>query len=121
MGSGRVAAVTPAGDDDHGVGGYPRTMSAPGPLTLTIGHEELTIRKRYEVVSIVNDVLVALWFVVGSVLFFSDGTETAGTWCFLIGSIELLIRPLIRLSRHLHLQRLAPGASSWPVEASQDF
>ena len=95
--------------------------SSPGPLTLTIGREELTIRRRYEVVSIVNDVLVALWFVVGSVLFFSDATTTAGTWCFLIGSIELLIRPLIRLSRHVHLQRIANTPSSWAVEASQDF
>lgn len=95
--------------------------SSPGPLTLTIGREELTIRRRYEVVSIVNDVLVALWFVVGSVLFFSDATTTAGTWCFLIGSVELLIRPLIRLSRHVHLQRIAATPSSWAVEASQDF
>lgn len=92
-----------------------------GPLTLTIGSHEMLIRKRYEVLSIVNDVLVALWFVVGSLLFFSDGTETAGTWCFLLGSIELLIRPVIRLVRHLHLQRIAPSPSSWPVEATHDF
>lgn len=92
-----------------------------GPLTVTIGHEELTIRKRYEVVSILNDVLVALWFIVGSVLFFSDGTEVVGTWCFLVGSVELLVRPLIRLVRHLHLQRISPTPSSWAVEASHDF
>lgn len=95
-------------------------MSA-GPITLTIGHEELTIRKRYEVLSIVNDVLVALWFVVGSVLFFSDSTETAGTWCFLLGSIELLVRPLIRLARHVHLSRISGSSSTWPAEVSQDF
>lgn len=88
---------------------------------MTIGHEELTIRKRYEVVSILNDVLVALWFVVGSVLYFSDGTVTAGTCCFLLGSIQLLIRPMIRLSRHLHLQRISPSPPFWPAEASQDF
>lgn len=91
------------------------------PLTLTIGREELTIRKRYEVVSILNDALIALWFIVGSVLFFSDGTEVAGTWCFLVGSVELLIRPVVRLARHLHLQRISPSPSSWAVEASHDF
>ena len=98
-----------------------RPSMSSGPLTLTIGHDELVIRKRYEVLSILNDVLVALWFVVGSVLFFSDGTETAGTWCFLLGSIELLLRPIIRLSRHMHLRRLSGSSSTWPVEASQDF
>lgn len=69
------------------------------------------IRQRYEVVSIVNDILIALWFIVGSVLFFSDATTIAGTWCFLAGSVELLVRPAIRLSRHLHLQRIATGGS----------
>lgn len=91
------------------------------PLTLTIGHEELTIRKRYEVLSILNDILVALWFIVGSVLFFSTATEIAGIWCFVLGSVELLVRPLIRLTRRLHLQRISGSTSSWPVETSQDF
>lgn len=94
-------------------------MPRPGPLTLTIGHEELTIRRRYEVLSILNDILVAVWFIVGSVLFFGDTTQTAGTWCFLLGSVELLVRPIIRLSRNVHLSRIAP--SSWPVDASQDY
>jgi hypothetical protein len=92
-----------------------------GPLTLTIGHDELVIRRRYEVLSIINDILVALWFIVGSVLFFSDATTVAGTWCFLAGSVELLIRPLIRLSRAVHVRRVAASPSSWPVESSQDF
>ena len=67
-----------------------------GPITIRLGHDELVIRKRYEVVSILNDILVALWFIVGSFLFFSEATTYAGTWCFVAGSVELLIRPLIR-------------------------
>jgi hypothetical protein len=95
------------------------TPMTTGPLTIHIGHDELIIRKRYEVLSIVNDILVALWFIVGSILFFSDATTIAGTWCFLAGSVELLIRPLIRLSRRVHLTRIA--GSSAAVETSQDF
>jgi len=90
-----------------------------GPLTIHIGRDELIIRKRYEVLSIVNDILVALWFIVGSVLFFSDATTIAGTWCFLAGSVELLIRPVIRLSRRVHLTRIAGSTAA--VETSQDF
>lgn len=68
------------------------------------------VRGRYETVSILNDVLVALWFIAGSILFFSPSTTTVGVWLFLAGSVELLIRPVIRLVRRTHLQRL--GSSS---------
>lgn len=92
--------------------------SHPRSLVLTFGREELVIRRRYEVLSIINDILVAVWFLIGSVFFFYDNLVTTGTWLFVAGSIELLIRPVIRLSRRLHLQR--KGTSS-PVETSQDF
>lgn len=78
------------------------------PLVFTLGHEELVIRQRYETASIVNDILIGAWFLVGSFLFFSSSTATAGTWLFIIGSVEMLLRPLIRLTRRVHLQRCQP-------------
>ncbi|ASU84912.1 hypothetical protein CDO52_20830 [Nocardiopsis gilva YIM 90087] len=94
------------------------------PLVVHIGPDELVIRRRYEAVSIVNDVLIALWFITGSIMFFSTAWTTFGTWCFLAGSVELLLRPLIRLGRLVHIQRvrataLRPGNA--PRESSQDF
>lgn len=88
-------------------------------LTFTIGHEELVIRQRWEVVSIVNDILVAVWFIVGSVLFFGETTAVAGTWFFLIGSVELLIRPMIRLARRIHIQRVRHGTAA--SDSSDDY
>ncbi|GAA4612237.1 YrhK family protein [Saccharopolyspora hordei] len=76
---------------------------------LRIGHDELVVRQRYEVLSIVNDFLIALWFIIGSLLFFSESTATAGTWLFLLGSCELAVRPVIRLSRYVHLRRYRPS------------
>ncbi|MGB0499462.1 MAG: YrhK family protein [Rubricella sp.] len=35
----------------------------------------------------------AVLFVVGSILFFSDATQTGGAWCFLIGSALLAVPP----------------------------
>ena len=75
---------------------------------LHLGREELVVRQRYETLSIVNDILIGLWFLVGSFLFFSGSTTYAGTWLFVIGSVEMLVRPAIRLARRLHLQRLHP-------------
>lgn len=80
-------------------------------LTIRIGPQDLVIRRRYEAASIVNDVLIGLWFLIGSVFFFFDSLTRAGTVLFVIGSVEMLIRPVVRLARHLHLQRLHRGSA----------
>ncbi|MBR7671780.1 YrhK family protein [Streptomyces daliensis] len=90
-------------------------------LTVHVGHEELVIRQRYETVSIVNDILIAAWFIVGSVMFFSPDWTRTGTWCFLFGSVELLVRPVIRLSRQLHLRRFGSLREGATPESSQDY
>lgn len=75
--------------------------------TFTIGHEELVIHQRYEVLSIVNDVMLGVWFTVGSVCFFFEGSvKTLGVWLFVIGSLQLLLRPLIRLHRYVRFKHL---------------
>lgn len=84
-------------------------MTPERDMTLRIGHEEVTIRRRYETLSIANDGLIALWFLVGSILFFWEATATAATWCFLLGSIEFLARPAIRLARRIHIDRVGGG------------
>ncbi|MDX1801143.1 MAG: YrhK family protein [Marinobacter sp.] len=85
--------------------------SMDNPLTLRLGDEELIIRRRYEALSIANDFLIALWFLVGSVLFLYPSMEKAAVWMFIIGSFQFLIRPTIRLISHIHLQRVP--ASHW--------
>lgn len=97
----------PPGSDEHA-------------LTIRLGRDEVVIRQRYEVVSIANDILIALWFLAGSVMFFFSEWQTAGTWCFVAGSGELLARPVIRLTRHVHLLRMHQGTYS-AQESSQDF
>ena len=54
---------------------------------------------------------MALWFLIGSVLFLYPKLAGAGTWLFILGSFQLLIRPTIRLASHIHLQRIP--ASRW--------
>lgn len=85
------------------------TPSADDDVTLRLGHDEIVLSQRYEVASIANDILIAVWFVVGSILFFSDATATTGTWLFLIGSVQMMIRPAIRLARRVHLRTVGGG------------
>lgn len=96
----------------------PRGAPGKNDLVLHFGHEELVIRKRYEALSIANDVLIGLWFLVGSFMFFSETLQFAGTVLFVIGSVEMLLRPVIRLARHVHLQRVSDTGSP---EATLDF
>ncbi|MFR9673867.1 YrhK family protein [Streptomyces sp. TR06-5] len=92
----------------------------PDPLTIRIGHDELVIRRRYEAASILNDAIIALWFVAGSVMFFYDSWAVTGTWCFLLGSLQFLMRPAIRLTRQVHLRRVRGGAFDG-TDSSQDY
>ena len=127
-------ADEPTDSSEHDASEVPDTSHADRPvrlthgtgthrhaLVLTLGHEELIIRRRYEAASIGNDVLIALWFLVGSVFFFFPAWLTIGTWCFVAGSVELLIRPLIRLSRQFHLQRFETPEGTVPRETAQDY
>lgn len=52
------------------------------------------------------DALAAIAFVIGSALFFSEKTQTAATWLFLIGSVFFAVRPLVHLARDFHMARL---------------
>ncbi len=76
-----------------------------------MGSEELIIRRRYEMLSIINDFFIALWFLGGSILFLFPSLEKAAIWLFIIGSLQFLIRPTIRLVSHMHVKRIP--ASNW--------
>lgn len=81
-------------------------QQADDPLTVTVGNEQLVIRRRYEVLSILNDFFIAIWFLVGSVFFLYPSLERAAIWLFVIGSFQFLVRPTLRLLAHFHVRRL---------------
>lgn len=94
------------------------SSSGDKALSIKIGREELVIRQRYEVASICNDIVIAIWFIIGSILFFSESTTFTATWLFLIGSVQMMIRPAIRLARRVHLQNIGAQSSH---ETAMDF
>lgn len=78
-------------------------------LVMRMGHEELRIRRRYQTASILNDFLIGLWFLIGSIAFFWPAWMDFGTWLFVVGSAQLLIRPVIRLAHRIHLAPVPAG------------
>lgn len=89
-----------------------RHASDDRTVEVALAGHELVLHNRYETLSILNDALIALWFIIGSILFFQEDTTTAGTWLFLVGSVELLIRPVIRLTRNIHIKKVTTQRTS---------
>ena len=68
--------------------------------------EEKTVNRAYDWLSIGNDFAVGIEFLVGSVEFLPNYDSTFGVYLFIIGSTQLLIRPVINLARKIHLHKL---------------
>lgn len=78
-------------------------------LTIRMGRDELVIRQRYQTISILNDFLIGIWFLIGSIAFFWPAWEHTGVWLFVLGSAQLIVRPTIRLAHRIHLRQIPPG------------
>jgi hypothetical protein len=64
----------------------------------------------YERLYTTIDLIAALLFLVGSVLFFYPELTYAGTWLFVAGSAFFAARPSVRFLREFHLAHLPlPG------------
>ncbi|MFL3649753.1 MAG: YrhK family protein [Pseudoalteromonas sp.] len=57
----------------------------------------MTIQRRYEALGAFNDFLIAVWFLIGSFFFLNDSLIESGTWLFIVGSAQLLIKPVLKL------------------------
>lgn len=76
------------------------------PVRIDIGNEEVVISNRYESLSIANDILIGIFFFAGSILFYFKPLEFWAVTLFVLGSIDFLLRPVIRIARKVHLKRL---------------
>ncbi|GGH86805.1 hypothetical protein JOD43_003640 [Pullulanibacillus pueri] len=81
----------------------PDVHSADRTLSFEWEHHKIIIHHRYQWLHIINDIVIGLWFLVGSFLFFFEAYQKAGTYLFVIGSAQMLIRPLIRIAHKLHV------------------
>ncbi len=72
--------------------------------------EHVRVYSFYERLYTTIDLVAALCFVVGSVMFFFEAWMIPGTWFFLIGSICFAAKPMVRFLREFNLARLPlPG------------
>lgn len=74
-------------------------------VELKIGKYGLFFNRNYHFIAITNEIMIGTWFLVGSILFLSEKTKTAGTFLFIIGSAQLLIRPILKIVHAVTLKR----------------
>lgn len=74
-------------------------------LMIHLGPEALIIHNRYQVLSIVNDILIGVWFLIGSIMFLYPSWKEIGTYLFIAGSVEMLIRPVTHFAHRVHLKK----------------
>ncbi|MEY8711354.1 hypothetical protein A9B99_11730 [Mangrovibacter phragmitis] len=72
---------------------------------IDFGAEHIIIKRRYRALGALNDLLIALWFLIGSIFFFYDALMTDGTWLFVVGSMQLMLRPAITLAELIHVRK----------------
>jgi|TARA_R110002033_G_scaffold87544_4_gene137614 hypothetical protein len=75
-------------------------------LDLDIGSRHIELQRRYEAIGAINDLFIAIWFLVGSCFFLYDSLMYSGTWLFIVGSAQFLIKPLIKLASLIHVSRI---------------
>jgi hypothetical protein len=73
---------------------------------LDLGQEHIMIQRRYEALGALNDFLIAVWFLVGSFFFLSNSLVESGTWLFIVGSAQLLIKPILKLFSLIHVSKV---------------
>lgn len=77
----------------------PLELFKPGNRNKSARHKR--IYAMYELWYTIVDFIAATSFLVGSFLFFSESTQTAATWLFVVGSVFFFLKPALRLAREL--------------------
>lgn len=75
------------------------TFFAPGNRNSSYASRKLYAL--YEVIYTLIDFGAAIAFLIGSVMFFYDALQYAGTWCFVVGSVLFAAKPTIRVVREI--------------------
>ena len=81
-------------------------MNQSAELDIDIGKQHIVIQRRYEALGAFNDLLIAVWFLIGSFFFLNESLVDSGTWLFIVGSAQLIIKPVIKLTSLVHVGRV---------------
>ncbi|UOQ45074.1 YrhK family protein [Halobacillus salinarum] len=73
-------------------------------VDIKMGRHDIFFKKGYDVLYTINDFIIGIWFLIGSIFFYFESLQTWGVTLFVLGSVQLLIRPTIRLIHRFHMR-----------------
>ncbi|MFC2947102.1 YrhK family protein [Virgibacillus sediminis] len=68
-------------------------------LEVVQGPFKIYFTEKYATLQLIGDILVGVSFVTGSILNFWDATDLYGNIAYLLGSLSLTIRPILKIIR----------------------
>ncbi|SFD38381.1 YrhK-like protein [Lentibacillus persicus] len=74
-------------------------------LDVQVGTFEFSFNKKYRFIALSNDIVLGIFFLVGSVFFLFEPLKTAGAVLFIIGSAQLLARPILKIFHAIYFTR----------------
>lgn len=89
-------------------------------LDVQMGTYEVSFSKKYRFIALMNDFTLGLEFLIGSVLFLFESTQTAGTILFILGSAQLLARPVIKIMHAFYFSRITDKTKENGKISSED-
>ncbi|MEW4372017.1 YrhK family protein [Paenibacillus kandeliae] len=72
-------------------------------LTVEFKDRRLVTQNCYELISLLNDIITTVCFLIGSYFFFTSDTKT-GTIMFIIGNANTLFRAILAMIRKFHIE-----------------
>ncbi|MDO7906421.1 YrhK family protein [Paenibacillus sp. JX-17] len=68
--------------------------------------KKMSVKDRYETAHIVSEISTALLFIAGSLFLFYPQYKMAGTCLFILGSIQMFIRSMLRISYYFQFRKV---------------
>ncbi|WP_110926560.1 YrhK family protein [Bacillus massiliglaciei] len=70
-----------------------------------IGKYEICMKRSYDMFYTLNNVLAGIWFLLGSLFFFVDSMQVERVCLYILGSVQLLIFPMINLCKGIWVKK----------------
>lgn len=90
------------------------TSDDQGNVEVQVGKHIIFFNKNYRYIFIINELLLGIEFVVGSVFFFYESLKTAGIIIFIVGSAQMFLRPVLKIFHAVSLKKIGQtGTHDW--------
>lgn len=72
-------------------------------IEIKSGRFRLYFQNRYTLISLVNDILIGIFYIIGSLATLTDIPDIYGTYLYLIGGVFLTARPILKIFHNVFI------------------